>query len=138
MFATAAGVWGCSEEGPGLKVPVYPVTGTVTFQGEPASGAFVVFHPRTPPKPGDVPSSPRATVRPDGTFALTTAVEGDGAPAGDYAVTVEWLKPVKQGNDMVPGPNVLPKSHAEAATTPLAASIHGSDNALEPFAITRK
>lgn len=138
LLAATAGAWGCSEGGSDLKVPVFPVTGKVTFQGEPAAGAFVVFHPRTPPTPGDVPSNPRATVRPDGSFALTTAAEGDGAPAGEYAVTVEWLKPVKQGKDVVPGPNVLPKSHADAATTPLTASIRESDNALEPFAITRK
>ncbi|WP_337176084.1 hypothetical protein [Paludisphaera sp.] len=137
-MVAAAGALGCSEAGADLKVPVFPVTGKVTFEGEPAAGAFVVFHPRTPPREGDTPSSPRATVQPDGSFALTTSTEGDGAPAGDYAVTVQWMKPVKQGKDLVPGPNVVPKAYAEASSTPLTASIRESDNALEPFAITRK
>mgnify|MGYP001144857799 CR=1 FL=1 len=137
-FAVAAGVWGCSGGESELKTPVYPVKGSVTFEGEPAAGAFVVFHPRIAPKPGDAASSPRATVQADGAFALTTAVAGDGAPAGDYAVTVQWMKPVKRGGELVPGPNVLPRSFAEAASTPLTASIHESDNALQPFAITRK
>ncbi len=138
-IAMAVGAWGCSEGGdPGLKVPVFPVKGKVTFEGEPASGAFVTFHPKTPPKPGETPTSPRATVQPDGAFALTTATEGDGAPAGEYAVTVQWMKPIKQGKDAVPGPNVVPKSYAEPSTTPLTATVRESDNALEPFAITKK
>lgn len=135
-FATAA--CGCGEGGSDLKVPVFPVKGKVTFEGEPAAGAFVVFHPKTPPKSGDTPSNPRATVQPDGTFALTTSSEGDGAPVGDYAVTVQWMKPVKQGKDLVPGPNVVPKAYTEPASTPLKATVAESENALEPFAITRK
>ena len=133
-----AAACGCSEGDADLKVPVFPVKGKVTFEGEPAAGAFVVFHPKTPPKPGDTPSSPRATVQPDGSFALTTASEGDGAPAGDYAVTVQWMKPVKQGKDVLPGPNVIPKAYTEPASTPLSASVRESENALEPFAITKK
>lgn len=134
-----AGACGCGDGvDSGLKVPVFPVKGKVTFEGEPASGAFVVFHPKTPPKPGDTPSSPRATVQPDGTFVLTTATEGDGAPAGEYAVTVQWMKPVKQGKDLVQGPNVVPKSYTEASSTPLGATVCESDNALETFAITKK
>ena len=131
---------GCNDGGAasGLKVPVFPVKGKVTFEGEPAAGAFVVFNPKAPPKPDEAPSKPRATVQADGSFVLTTAVEGDGAPAGEYDVTVQWTKPIKQGNDFIAGPNVIPKSHASPATTPLHATVRESDNELEPFAITRK
>lgn len=138
MVAAAMGAWGCGGGESETRVPVYPVTGKVTFEGEPAAGAFVAFHPRTPARPGDVPSGPRATTGVDGAFSLTTAVEGDGAPAGDYAVTVQWLRPVQRGGEVVPGPNVLPRALAEPASTPLSATIRESANALEPFAITRK
>ncbi|MDG3007466.1 hypothetical protein [Paludisphaera mucosa] len=139
MLAAATGLWGCSDAGlAGPDVPVYPVKGKVTFEGEPAAGAFVVFNPKTAPKPGQQAFTPRATVQADGTFALTSATEGDGAPAGEYAVTVQWLKPVKQGADLVAGPNVIPKAYATAETTPLKTTVRQSDNALEPFAITRK
>ena len=76
-----------------------------------------------------------------GAFAMAAACgcgEGGGAPVGDYAVTVQWMKPVKQGKDLVPGPNVVPKAYAEPSSTPLKATVAESENALEPFAITRK
>ncbi len=77
------------------RPPCYPVRGEV-FVGQgkdrtPATGAVVVFHP-TVPAAGDVPRS-TAHVGEDGTFALTTYVTSDGAPAGDYAITIEWTPP---------------------------------------------
>lgn len=138
LFAAVAGFMGCNDgSGPGLKVPTFPVKGSVTFDGQPAAGAFVVFHPKSPAA-GSEGFTPRATVRADGTFALTSAAEGDGAPAGDYAVTVRWMKPVKQGNELTPGPNVVPKAFLDPATTPLKATVRDSDNELEPFAVARK
>jgi hypothetical protein len=136
--ALVFGVVGCGGNETGLKVVAFPVKGKVTFDGQPAAGAFVVFHPRTAAKPGEEVLKPRATVQPDGAFTLSTASDGDGAPAGEYDVTVQWTKPVKQGPDLVAGPNVIPKAYAEPATTPLHVTVRDSDNALEPFAITRK
>ena len=136
--ALVFGVVGCGGGETGLKVTAFPVKGKVTFDGQPAAGAFVVFHPRTAAKPGEEVLKPRATVQPDGAFTLSTASDGDGAPAGEYDVTVQWTKPVKQGPDLVAGPNVIPKAYAEPATTPLHVTVRDSDNALEPFAITRK
>jgi hypothetical protein len=139
MLAAVAGAWGCRDDsatGPG--VPVFPVKGKVTFEGEPAAGAFVVFNPKAAPKAGAEGFTPRATVQADGSFSLTSATEGDGAPAGDYAVTVQWTRPVKQGSDLVAGPNVIPRAYGTPATTPLQVTVKESDNALEPFAIARK
>jgi len=79
----------------GNRPPCYPVRGEVFVgQGQerkPAAGAVVVFHP-TVPASGEVPR-PSAHVGEDGKFALTTYVKGDGAPAGDYAITIEWRPP---------------------------------------------
>src|SRR5215472_1146311 len=77
------------------RPPCYPVRGEV-FVGKgkarkPAAGAVVVFHP-TASAAGDVPR-PTAHVGEDGTFELTTYVKGDGAPAGEYAITIEWIPP---------------------------------------------
>lgn len=138
LAAMVLGSTGCSDDATGLKVPAFPVKGKVTFDGQPAAGAFVVFHPKTSAKPGEEVLKPRATVKPDGEFTLSTASDGDGAPAGEYDVTVQWTKPVKQGADLVAGPNVIPRAYAEPATTPLHATVRDSDNALEPFAITKK
>ncbi len=68
--------------------PVFPVRGQFVFQGRPLAGAFVVFHPLDGSEPLTV--EPRAHTGQDGRFVLTTYATGDGAPAGEYAVTVQW------------------------------------------------
>jgi hypothetical protein len=55
----------------------------------PAVGALVVFHPVDPAR-AKTGGNPFGKVRDDGTFALTTYAEGDGAPEGEYGVTIDW------------------------------------------------
>ena len=66
---------GC-HRGPAL----HPVRGQVWFEGRPAEGATVVFHPAQ--SDDAVSLTPSATVEPNGSFALSTRLPGDGAPAG--------------------------------------------------------
>ena len=69
--------------------PVYPVTGKVVVNDEPAVGAFVVFVPvNEPAEPVD--PRPHAFVDQSGVFRLSTFGENDGAPAGDYLVIITW------------------------------------------------
>jgi hypothetical protein len=136
VLALVAAFSGCSEEG--SKVPVFPVKGSVKFEGEPAAGAFVVFHPLSPAKPGETPPRPSAQVQPDGTFELTTTSQADGAPAGEYAVTVQWTKLIKQGNDTLAGPNVIPPIYAKPETTPWKVTVKDAPNQLDPYTITKK
>lgn len=70
------------------QVDVYPVAGTLTVGGRPAANAMVAFHPLD--RGGTQASLPVASTGPDGTYRLTTYADGDGAPAGEYAVTVVW------------------------------------------------
>src|SRR5687767_7734398 len=91
------------------RVPVHPVLGAIQFRGQPIVGAFVALHPEN--ATAEVPS-PRATVGPDGSFTLSTYDGNDGAPEGEYVLTVQWYKPIKQGNEVVGGPNVLPKKYS--------------------------
>jgi len=128
---------GCSSSDGKAVAPVFPVKGKVTFEGESAAGAFVVFHPKASPAPGGE-SNPSAQVQPDGTFQLTTRSQADGAPAGNYAVTVQWNKTVKQGNDSVAGPNVIPPIYSKPDTSPIQVTVNASPNDLPPFEITRK
>jgi hypothetical protein len=76
---------GC--DGPG-KAVVYPVGGTLTVSGQPAANAMVAFHPLDQAS-SQSPLSVACT-GPDGTYRLMTYATGDGAPAGEYAVTVVW------------------------------------------------
>src|SRR5439155_1310480 len=76
----------CSKKGPAL----YRVHGKVFFEGQPIPGALVILHPLK--DPGGKTAKPRALAGPDGSFQVFTEVADDGAPPGDYAVTVVWKK----------------------------------------------
>jgi len=139
VLAVVMGCTGCSGEGD-ATVPVYPTTGRVVFEGQPAAGAFLTFHPKEPNAagPGNQTPPPTATAGADGAFSLTTATKDDGAPAGEYVVTVQWNRPVKRGDELVAGPDVIPKRYGRPETTPLAATVRETANMLEPFEITKK
>lgn len=119
------------------RLPVYPVRGKVLYQGQPAAGAFVSFHPAVPD--AKLPVGPRAMVNSDGIFVLSTYTKEDGAPAGNYAVTVEWRKPVQRPDgETEPGPNLLPSRYQNPKTSGLRATVSAqSENELPPFQLTR-
>jgi hypothetical protein len=91
--ALLLGAAGCSK---GKPVTV-PVTGKVVFnKTEPAVGALIVFHPSDPELEKRIGGKPFARVGEDGTFTLTTYAQDDGAPVGDYGVTVDYRAPAKE------------------------------------------
>lgn len=125
LLATAGG---CAEAKP-ERVAVYPVAGKITFQGQPAHGALITLHPKGGPLE-NVPT-PRANVGPDGAFRVTTFDGGDGAPAGEYVLTVQWYKPVKRGADIVAGPNVIPRKYAAPESSGKVVTIAAGPNDLQ-------
>lgn len=101
------GLIGCS----GGPKPAFPVSGKVVdAEGKAARGAMIVFHPT--PEETD-PTKPVARVDERGEFKLTTYAEGDGAPAGDYAVTIIWPTPRKSPFEQE-GPDQLNGDYANA------------------------
>jgi hypothetical protein len=133
VFAIAlASLTGCGSAD-SSRVPVHPASGAIQFRGKPVSGAFVSLHPKGGNNTGA--PSPRATVGPDGTFALSTYEGQDGAPEGDYVLTVQWYKPIRQGNELVGGPNVLPPKYSSANTSDLLVKIAAGENQLKPIHI---
>ena len=73
--------------GGGISAPsTTPVRGQVLFKSKPAAGVRVTFHPQF--NMGSVKFTPSAETGNDGRFALSTAAAGDGAPPGEYAVTL--------------------------------------------------
>jgi hypothetical protein len=75
------------------KTP-YPVRMQVFFAGQPATGALVVLHPVDDTSPAAI--RPSGYVDADGGLKLmsynaATRTTGDGAPAGEYIVTIAWL-----------------------------------------------
>src|SRR5262245_17767468 len=99
---------GCSKSRDTNQLPVFPVTGHLSVNGQEPSGAFVVLHPKsgTGVAPNGEVVHPRAVVKPDGSFAIGTYGADDGAPSGDYSLTVEWRKIVRSSDGSpVLGPN---------------------------------
>ena len=129
LLLTLLGTSGC-ERG---AAAVGSVRGKVLFNGQPAEGATVVFHPAGSSEPGTL--KPSGTVGADGTFTLTTFPHGDGAPAGEYAVAVTWLPPDARGMDNPK--NKLPARYADPAQSGLKATVAAGPNELKPFELTK-
>src|SRR5438046_2715860 len=102
---------GASNRGPRL----YPVKGSVRINGEPANDVNVMFTPVAPPEGGAVPLSPAAVTGKDGTFRLMSFKPGDGAPAGDYQVTV--IFPMDRFNKFLSGTDRLKGKFANPKTS---------------------
>jgi hypothetical protein len=135
-LTVAALPWACVFVGCGKdaqqNVPTFPVTGTISFQGQPIPGAFVTLHPI---KPVANAPTPRASVAADGSLRVSTYNGGDGAPEGDYVLTVEWYKPIRNGTDLVAGPNVIPKKYASPRTSDLKVRVAAEETRISPISL---
>lgn len=79
-------VWAAGCGGSGGRV--HPVSGRVNYKGKPAGGALVYFHMKGKTNPSQ--PMPYGKTESDGTFRLTTFNPNDGAPEGDYDVSIYW------------------------------------------------
>ncbi|MCE9565952.1 MAG: hypothetical protein K8U57_28345 [Planctomycetes bacterium] len=130
-------VAGCGADEPRLK-PTYPVRGSVFVNDKPATGAMVMFHP-FPLGSGKTPGlTSRGTVGTDGTFRLTTYNTDDGAPAGEYAVTIYW--PGKRAGKAAADedssdlpPDRLGLRYNNPTTSTVKATIAASETQLDRF-----
>lgn len=86
-----AGCGGGGDEVPAGRVAVYPVEGSITWNGEPVADATITLHAEG--LPGSFARSDAG-----GEFSFNTYAEGDGAPAGSYTVTVSKMVDVNAGN----------------------------------------
>jgi hypothetical protein len=112
---------GCGSGGPAAdRVPVFPVEGSITLKGQPMPGAVITLHPKAPHEKAPLP---RGEITKDGVLKVSTYNGGDGAPAGEYTVTVQWYKLVKNGADVVAGPNVVPAKYGQARSSNLVVKV---------------
>ena len=120
---------GCGSDG---RKPVFPVSGKVTWAGKPARGATVVFHPVGDNGPDAV--RPRGKVKDDGTLEVTTYAAKDGAPAGEYRVTVEWW--LSPGGDAAPT-NRLPSKLGQPDSSGLTVSVAQGPTTIRDIELKR-
>jgi hypothetical protein len=105
---------------------VYPVRGQVFFKDKPAEGAVVTL---TPSAGSDTKTPrPQGAVEEDGSFSLNTFDLDDGAPEGDYAVTIRWA-----GKSGRPGPDLLKGRYSDPKRPIQRVTIRAGDNNLEPI-----
>jgi hypothetical protein len=126
-------VSGC---GRGNRLPSFPVRGQVFYQGRPAREALVIFHPvATGEEFAEV--RPTGRVEADGSFTLTTYRANDGAPAGEYHVTIDWREHTAPVEGAPPGRSLLPPRYANPQSSQLHVRIREGTNELEPFKLSR-
>lgn len=130
LLALACSACGKASE----RKAVYPTAGTVLYDGKALEQAMVVLHPVDDSAPP--PIRPYGISAADGTFALTTYEADDGAPAGEYLVTVECRRSSGKDEDKPP-PNLLPGRYARPANSGLRVRIAPGANELPPLKLTK-
>jgi hypothetical protein len=120
----------CPACGPARKT-VYPVRGQVRLaDGRAPAHALVTFHPVGDAGPEAV--HPAGEVDEQGRFTLTSYAAGDGAPAGEYRVSVVWY--LAPGRDDDAPRNYLPDVYSRPDATPLPpVTVAAGANELPPI-----
>ena len=137
MVALMLVTTGCGSAQDPDRLPVFPATGKISFKGAVPDGAYVALHSKTKAKaPNGQEVVPTGQVKPDGTFDLSSYAAADGAPPGEYKLTIEWHKTIKPaGGDPILGPNLLPPQYSKAATSPVEVIIATGPNELKPIVL---
>jgi hypothetical protein len=128
VLAVAA-LSGCSDG----RLKIYPVTGQVLYNGQPLKSVDIALHPVDPKN--NVGYPPHATTDADGTFALTTYLKGDGAPAGDYRVAVAFaVESIEDGSDQTKRLAAqVPVKYHRAETSGISVVVRPEPNTLDPI-----
>jgi hypothetical protein len=77
---------------------------------------------------------PHGVVEPDGTFRIGTYADGDGAPEGEYTVTIAWpeTRTDPKTRDEVSADR-LEGRYADPMKSRLTVTVRNGENRLEPF-----
>lgn len=132
-----AAISGCGEADYDT-IPTHPVTGQITVNGAPAKGAIVRFTPKTPQPGSKYPLLPSGKANEEGVYQLTTYEGADGAPVGDYIITVEWPDPAWRppgGGLPPPPPDRLMGRFADPKASQLSATVVEGENQVATIAL---
>jgi hypothetical protein len=133
-FAIVA-VVACGCGGNVATVPLYETSGKVTVQGQPADGAKVVFYPTSSELQGPRMPIPAGMADATGTFQLQSYEPQDGAPAGEFKVTVIWPEPIPPNVDqeMYQPKDRLQGRYSDPQRTTIKATIPEGGGEIPPF-----
>ena len=110
------------------------VSGTVVKAKKGVDGVRLTFHPQF--DAGPIKWLPSATTDKGGKFALSTGAPNNGAPPGEYKVTITWEEFARPGTEDSPntpgtGKDRLRGAYASAEKTPLRATVEAKDNTID-------
>ena len=111
------------------RKPTHPVTGKVIFEGSPLSRAYVTFHTFDPKDAKKTSRLGDALAEADGTFQMSTYKAFDGAPEGEYKVTIVLREPFFEPSGKL-GENRLPAKYATVSATELTAKVKAGSNSF--------
>jgi hypothetical protein len=120
------------------RVEVYPVSGTVLVDDRPAEGAKVVFYPLSEELKQPGMPVPYAFTGPDGGFRLRSYDPEDGAPAGEFNVSVFWPGASVEaensgGEEMKEAKDRLGNRYLDPNKSGLKATVEEGGAELPPF-----
>jgi hypothetical protein len=116
------------------RLQVFPVAGELFVDEQPAHEAFVYLHPVK--ADADHPMRPYGQVDKEGKFKIATYVSADGAPAGEYIVTIEWLTFNALGNQWGE-PDKLDGKYRDPATSEIRVTVKEGPTQLERISLTK-
>ncbi|MEQ8785996.1 MAG: hypothetical protein RIC55_06840 [Pirellulaceae bacterium] len=120
---------GCSGDQEVDLMPVHPVVGVLTYQGDPMSRAVIIYHPESKSVVGGTVTA-RGVADENGRYQLTSFTKDDGAPAGNYKVTIYWPEPGPEEADPLP-PDRLKGVYAKEKTPKLDAEVSEGENTID-------
>ena len=130
LFAIGCG----GEEKPTGQLKAYPVFGKVNFEGKSLKNAEIkLFNmEKDDMAKNQVLPRPKGRVKEDGTFFISTYKAGDGAPIGEYALTISWKGDLKgfdeEEDDLDDLPELLPYKYTVPMQTTVRVIVTEGEN----------
>lgn len=116
MSLVVSAVFGGCNRGPEMA----PVSGKVTYKGQPLKHGNILFQPSIgPPAKGEI--------GPDGTFSLSTFKTNDGAVIGKHRVQVICVdpqaKPANPDEETPSAKSLIPEKYSNYATSEITVDV---------------
>ena len=118
---------------------VYPVRGTITFEGKPMKGGGAIAFMPLQQQEGKAPGG---EIGEDGSYELTTHSPGDGSMPGEFRVVISQVTEREPENSedgqkvarprelSLPAADRIPTLYGDPYNSPLTATVEARDNEL--------
>lgn len=128
--AIVLAVSGCGQTGPRLN----PVKGTILVNKKPAPEALVFMHRTGRTSPEE--QVPFGRAGQDGTFRIMNGTSGEGAPEGEYRITVYWPDMSKPEDRTGGRPDALNGAYENPANSTISFVVKPGQNTLPTLDLT--